>query len=114
MSKELLFSYGTLQLKKVQLSSFGRVLVGHKDELPNFKLEQLEITDPEVLAKSKKHFHPIAIPSANEKDVVPGMLFEITPMELAQADAYEVVDYKRIKATFKSGKQGWVYIAAHT
>lgn len=30
---ELLFSYGTLQLEKVQLESFGRVLKGTKDAM---------------------------------------------------------------------------------
>ena len=31
---ELLFSYGTLQIEAVQLSTFGRKLVGTADELP--------------------------------------------------------------------------------
>ena len=32
--------------------------------------------------------------------------------ELAAADRYEVGDYKRVAARFKSGKEAWVYIQA--
>lgn len=108
--KELLFSYGTLQLKKVQLESFGRELNGTKEILTGYKLEKLLITDRTVLEKSEKEFHPIAVPSKDPNDQVNGTLYEISTNELKQADLYEVADYKRIKATFQSGKQGWVYI----
>lgn len=107
----LLFSYGTLQLEKVQIESFGRLLKGHKDSLKGYVLGQLKITDPDVLAKSEKEFHPIAEISTNNNDQIDGVLFEITQKELDQADAYEVSDYKRIEATFNSGKKGWIYIA---
>ncbi len=107
----LLFSYGTLQLEKVQLESFGRILKGANDSLKGYKLGQLKITDPDVLAKSEKEFHPIAEMSDNSNDQVEGMLFEITQQELDEADAYEVDDYKRIEATFTSGKKGWIYVA---
>jgi len=38
------------------------------------------------------------------------MVFEITPEELAQADLYEVDDYKRVKCRLKSGIDAWVYV----
>ena len=38
------------------------------------------------------------------------MLFEVTDNEIAQADEYEVNDYKRIQTTFKSGKIGYIYV----
>jgi hypothetical protein len=57
--KILLFSYGTLQLESVQLASFGRVLAGSRDAIPGFKKTLVEITDPDVLAKSGERFHPI-------------------------------------------------------
>jgi len=107
----LLFSYGTLQLQKVQLESFGRLLKGESDVLKGYLLGKLKITDPDVLAKSEKEYHPILEISNNAKDEVKGMIFEITDEELAQADAYEVSDYKRIEATFVSGKKAWVYVA---
>jgi hypothetical protein len=54
-----LFSYGTLQKEQVQLETFGRLLQGEKDILSGYKLNMLEITDPEVLRKSGQKYHPI-------------------------------------------------------
>lgn len=107
---ELLFSYGTLQLEKVQLSSFGRLLNGEKDALIGYKLSQVEITDENVLAQSEQRFHPVAIPSGSFDDSVDGVVFEITYEELQKADEYEVDDYARVLATLASGKKAWVYI----
>lgn len=109
--KHMLFSYGTLQLEKVQLESFGRILNGTKDMLKGYQLEELEITDEKVLSKSEQTFHPIAIKTGNPEDFIKGVLFEITEQELHQADDYEVEDYKRVKETFESGKQGWIYVS---
>jgi len=112
MANHLLFSYGTLQLEKVQLESFGRKLKGSPETLEGFKLKQLQITDPVVLKKSEQEFHPIAIETGIENDSITGTLFEITSQELQQADHYEVADYKRIERTFTSGKKGWIYVSA--
>lgn len=92
-----LFSYGTLQQDSVQLASFGRVLKGAPDALPGWRREMVEITDPDVLAKSGARFHPIVVPGA-ASDTVAGMVFEITAAELASADRYEVADYTRVAA----------------
>ena len=105
-----LFSYGTLQLESVQLDTFGRKLNGHEDVLEGFRLEQVEIKDEAVLASSAQRFHPIAVRSNDPADQINGMLFEITEEELHRADAYEVTDYRRIAATFRSGTEGWVYV----
>lgn len=107
-----LFSYGTLQYPEVQKSSFGRLLDGTDDTMPGFRREMLEITDPDVLAKSGERFHPVVIPSDNPADEVAGKVFRITPAELAAADAYEVSDYKRIEVQLKSGIRAWVYVKA--
>ncbi len=107
-----LFSYGTLQLERVQLETFGRLLHGSKDALPGFKMESVEITDADVLAKSEQAFHPIAIPTGNIVDKIDGVVFEITAEELAHADAYEVSSYKRISVTLASGKTAWTYVSA--
>lgn len=107
-----LFSYGTLQLSKVQLESFGRLLKGNPDTLPGYRLSSLEITDELVLAKSGQKYHPIAIPSLNEKDEIKGTVFEVSEEEILMADKYEVDDYKRISVVLSSGKEAWVYIAA--
>lgn len=108
---QLLFSYGTLQKQQVQISSFGRVLIGQKDVLIGYKLEALEITDSDVLATSAQQYHPIAFATGNEQDKVEGMVFEISEEELEQADRYEVDDYQRVESELGSGKKAWVYIA---
>lgn len=107
-----LFSYGTLQYPDVQKSSFGRLLDGTDDAMPGFTKEMVEITDPDVLAKSGERFHPIVMPSGDPADEVPGKVFRITPAELAAADAYEVSDYKRIEVPLRSGILAWVYVKA--
>jgi gamma-glutamylcyclotransferase (GGCT)/AIG2-like uncharacterized protein YtfP len=106
-----LFSYGTLQHTNVQVETFGRLLTGRADRIVGYRLSHVEITDPDVLAKSGKAVHPLAIPSNLPTDRVAGMVFDITDDELAQADAYEVDDYKRVEVTLESGGQAWLYIA---
>ncbi len=108
---EVLFSYGTLQQDGVQLAQFGRRLAGKPDALLGFRQEMVQITDPDVLAKSGKAFHPIVLPGRKD-DQVPGMVFEITAEELAAADSYEVADYKRISTPQDSGVTAWVYVKA--
>ena len=108
---ELLFSYGTLQQDGVQIASFGRLLKGRRDALPGWRQATVEITDPDVLARSGKTHHPIVMPGRKD-DAVEGTVFEITPAELAAADRYEVSDYKRIAAPLKSGVTAWVYVKA--
>jgi len=108
---ELLFSYGTLQQESVQVAQFGRRLAGTADALVGWKQEMVEITDPGVLAKSGKRFHPIVMPGSVE-DRVPGTVFEISAAELAAADSYEVSDYKRVAAPLASGRTAWVYVKA--
>lgn len=108
---EHLFSYGTLQLDGVQMTSFGRLLHGHADAMPGWRMEMIEITDPDVLKASGERFHPIVRPG-DEDDEVAGKVFEITADELAAADRYEVSDYKRVAVTLKSGVTAWVYVRA--
>ncbi|MGY8661017.1 gamma-glutamylcyclotransferase family protein [Bradyrhizobium sp. UFLA05-109] len=110
--KILLFSYGTLQLESVQLSSFGRLLAGRRDAMPGFRKDLIEITDPDVLAKSGERFHPIVVPTNDPNDAVDGTVFEITGDELRAADQYEVADYKRVEVILRSGLSAWVYIKA--
>jgi gamma-glutamylcyclotransferase (GGCT)/AIG2-like uncharacterized protein YtfP len=110
--KVYLFSYGTLQLEGVQLASFGRLLEGADDLLPGYRRSMIEITDPDVIAKSGAKFHPIVIASDDSADAIAGKVFEITPEELAAADSYEVSDYKRILVRLKSGVDAWVYVKA--
>jgi gamma-glutamylcyclotransferase (GGCT)/AIG2-like uncharacterized protein YtfP len=107
-----LFSYGTLQLESVQLSSFGRRLQGTPDALPRYARTMVEITDPQVLAASAERFHPIVAPSEDPADEVQGTVFRISASELAAADRYEVSDYRRVQLRLKSGVEAWVYVKA--
>ncbi|MBT3637895.1 MAG: gamma-glutamylcyclotransferase [Opitutae bacterium] len=109
---EKLFSYGTLQLPQVQESLFGRILAGTKEGLPGYKVEKLKITDQAVIEKSGTDMHPILVRTGEPADVVAGMVFEITQVELEKADEYEVDDYRRTLATMRSGIQAWIYCSA--
>ena len=102
----LLFSYGTLQQKNVQLSTFGRLLQGQEDELLGFEQSLVRIEDPQVVATSGKTHHPIVKFNGRNGSRVSGTVFEITDAELAAADQYEqVAAYKRIAVILASGKQ---------
>ena len=107
-----LFSYGTLQLESVQLATFGRLLEGEKDSLIGYQLGEIEITNPDVLQKSGKRFHPMLIKTGNINDKVAGVIFDITDDELAQADRYEVDAYARVEGHFDSGATAWIYADA--
>ena len=108
----LLFSYGTLQDKAVQLANFGRELVGQADQMLGYRQSWIEITDPEVLATSGKTHHPIVSLGDDPRDRVAGMVFQISEQELAAADAYEVADYQRVSVALESGLRAWVYVKA--
>ncbi|WP_198167961.1 M24 family metallopeptidase [Herbidospora yilanensis] len=114
MSDHLLFSYGTLRLPQVQSARFGRELDGRPDALLGFRLETVKITDASVVADSGSDEHPVAVPSDDPRDAVEGMVFTLTPDDLAAADAYEVDDYLRVKAGLRSGEKAWVYVDAAT
>lgn len=106
-----LFSYGTLQLPRVQMETFGRLLTQHQDAISGFALDMIEITDPHVLATSSKQFHPILRASGDSADTIQGMVMEITDQELQHADQYEVDDYQRVLVTTQAGREAWLYIA---
>ncbi len=109
---EHLFSYGTLQLEAVQLATFGRKLDGQRDHVPGYSLSQLEIRDAAVVATKGQTNHPVVAYTGRPEDRVEGMVFAITPAELAHADAYEVDDYRRDRVKLASGMDAWVYVDA--
>jgi len=107
-----LFSYGMLQQAGVQVSTFGRLLNGHADELVGFEQSLLEIKDPAFVAASGKSHHAIVKFTGNHDSRVRGMVFEVTDAELASADRYEPAGYTRVSTTLASGRQAWVYADA--
>ncbi|MFE3767675.1 gamma-glutamylcyclotransferase family protein [Streptomyces sp. NPDC059104] len=108
----LLFSYGTLQSRDVQLARFGRPLDGRPDALPGYRTTYVTITDPEVIAASGSDRHPLVVASDAPADAVDGTVFSITDAELASADDYEVDDYARTEVVLSSGTKAWAYLAA--
>jgi hypothetical protein len=74
----LLFSYGTLQDEKVQLTLFGRTLVGHKDQLVGFEQALIHVQDPGFASTSGKSNHAIVRASRNSEARVEGTVLEVT------------------------------------
>jgi hypothetical protein len=107
-----LFSYGTLQQDAVQLSTFGRLLRGHADELVGFEESLKRIDDPQFVAASGRSHHAIVRFNGLDDCRVRGMVFEVTDAELAKSDAYEPAGYARVAAVLASGKEAWVYADA--
>ncbi|MGY4919479.1 gamma-glutamylcyclotransferase family protein [Streptomyces sp. 900116325] len=105
-----LFTYGTLQMREVQLARFGRLLQGRRDALPGYRTTELQITDPDVIAVSGTDRHLLVIPSDDPADSVEGVVLELTDKELAAADDYEVDDYARVEVTLVSGTKAWAYL----
>ncbi|WP_394939666.1 gamma-glutamylcyclotransferase family protein [Psychromicrobium sp. YIM B11713] len=107
---ERLFSYGTLRQPEVQQALFGRSVPTISDALPGFVLDEVLITDPEVIATSGSDRHPI-LRRGSAGDSVAGAFLELTEEELGAADAYEVDDYARVSVILASGAEAWVYVA---
>jgi gamma-glutamylcyclotransferase (GGCT)/AIG2-like uncharacterized protein YtfP len=105
-----LFSYGTLQQREVQLTTYGRLLDGEPDSLTGFRLEDIAIGRDDVVEISGKAVHTIARRTGNPADRISGTLYWLTGSELQAADAYEDSAYKRIAVTLESGRDAWVYV----
>ena len=107
-----IFSYGTLQQPDVQLANYGRFLDGEPDTLRGYRLEPVEIDDPDVVSISGKAVHSIAVATGEPSDRIEGMVFQLSAEELASTDSYETGAYVRIEARLESGRRAWVYVAA--
>ncbi|HUD91933.1 gamma-glutamylcyclotransferase family protein [Sphingobium sp.] len=112
MADILLFSYGTLRQPEVQKALFGRHVEGTPDALPGFRQRMIEISDPDVIAKSGTRWHPMVEPSDDPADAVGGLVFRLTSQDIASADAYEV-DYVRREVRLRSGLVAHIYSDAN-
>lgn len=65
------------------------------DILSSYRLEQLEMPDPDVIRTSGKT-PPIISPSGNPSDTVAGSILMLTQQELLTAASYEGEDYTRV------------------
>ena len=109
---ELLFTYGTLQLEEVQLSTFGRKLEGKPDALVGYRLVMIEIQDEDFVVKSGTADHRNLQFTGNASDLVEGIVFAVTMEELKQSDAYEPEGYERVLVECKSGLSAWIYLSS--
>jgi hypothetical protein len=107
-----LFSYGTLQLREVQLANYGRPLDGSPDALLGYRLEVLPDRDPNAVRISGTKTHMVVRPTGDPADRVPGVIFMLTSAELGATDRYEGSDYSRAELTLESGRRAFVYIEA--
>jgi gamma-glutamylcyclotransferase (GGCT)/AIG2-like uncharacterized protein YtfP len=107
-----LFTYGTLQLEEVQLSTFGRKLEGKPDALVGFRLVMIKIRDEDFVAKSGTADHCNLQFTGNASDIVEGIVFAVTMEELKQSDAYEPEGYERVQVQCRSGLSAWIYLSS--
>ena len=105
-----LFTYGTLQLAPVQMEKYGRLLAGEEDVLPGYRIERISVDDPDVVRLSGKSQHPIARHSGDPADRVSGLVYRLSPEELAVTDAYEVEPYRRVEVALESGRRAFAYV----
>ena len=109
----LLFSYGTLQQRDVQLATFGRLLEGESDALPAFEPSLVQIQDPAVAAALGRTHHANVAFTGRPESRVNGTVYDVTDAELAAADEFErPFAYRRIGVRLVSGKRAWVYVEA--
>jgi len=108
---QLLFSYGTLQQREVQLDLFGRVLTGEDDVLPGYTVDYAEIGDARIVELSGSAVHPIVRATGSALDKVVGKGLWVSETELDAADEYEVEQYRRVEVRLASGRAAWVYVS---
>ena len=108
----LLFSYGSLQQRNVQLTTFGRLVDGERDALVGFETALVSIKDPRLVTTSGQTDHVNVEFNGRADSRVSGVVFEINDAELVLADQYEqLAGYKRVVVTLGSGKEAWVYLS---
>jgi Gamma-glutamyl cyclotransferase, AIG2-like len=110
MTTENLFSYGTLQLEAVQLSTFRRRLQGEPDMLVGYRMTSIPISDLDPPLDGATHHRNIQFTGIHS-DLVEGTVFKVSREELQRADAYEPADYERVGVRLKSGLDAWVYLS---
>lgn len=102
---EQLFSYGTLRSKEIQRQIFNKVLTGTPDQLLGHKLKSLQIEEEFGMAD-----YVVVVPSQDPTDIIHGVVFNITPADLAKVDLFESNAYKRVQVTLESGAVAWIYM----
>ena len=102
-----LFTYGSLQHEDVQENIFGRILTGTPETLVGYTLKKIQIEEEFGIVN-----YPIIEETHNSEDTINGMVYEISNIELRQADLYEGVHYKRVEVQLQSNQKAWAYSVA--
>jgi hypothetical protein len=105
-----LFSYGTLQMREVQLANYGRPLEGEPDVLVGYRMVILPDRDPHAVRVSGTKTHMVVQQTGDPTDRVTGVVFLLTADELEATDRYEGSDYGRAELTLESGRRALVYV----
>lgn len=105
-----LFSYGTLQMREVQLANYGRTLEGSPDALRGYRVAVLPDRDPDAVRISGTKTHMVVQNTGDPADRVSGIVFLLTSDELAATDKYDGTDYGRTELTLESGRRALVYV----
>jgi gamma-glutamylcyclotransferase (GGCT)/AIG2-like uncharacterized protein YtfP len=98
---ETVFAYGTLKDPKVQMDVVGRKMEGTPDHLDGCIKSHFQHSDRKT--------YPIILCDINGPGV-DGLVFSVSPEELAKMDEYEEDAYRRVKVTLKSGTPAWAYV----
>lgn len=108
--KHLLFSYGSLNSKELQLQHYGRIVHGSADILSGYTLYDTKIN--QYSTSTIKEIIPIKIArkSAEKSAQIEGMVLEITGEELVKTDKLVASDSKRVLVTTDTGTEAWLYI----
>ncbi|MDZ8277039.1 gamma-glutamylcyclotransferase family protein [Microbacterium aquimaris] len=111
-ARHLLFSYGILQLREVQLDTFGHVVESDADVLPGYTADYAEIDDDRVPGSPRHHILPVVRATGDPRDKVTGVVLHVTEAEMDAADEFEMARYRRVSATLGTGRTAWVYVTA--
>lgn len=103
-----LFTYGTLQHDDVQENLFGRAIKGTAEKLIGYVLKRIQIEEEFGIVD-----YPVIVETKNQEDFIDGIVYEISAIELHQADLYEGMHYKRIEVDLHSNQKAWAYSAAN-
>lgn len=106
----LIFSYGTLQMPRVQRELLGRLVEMTDDALLGYETVAIEIDHPDVIEFSGSSTHLGLVPG-DPAARIEGKLLHITEADLPALDDYEGEEYRRVEVTLASGIRAWVYVA---
>ena len=102
-----LFTYGTLQNDDIQETIFGRQLQGTPEILIGYVIKEIQIEEEFGIVH-----YPIIMETNNPEDTINGIVYEITSIDLRQADLYEGLHYKRVEVHLQSNEMVWAYSVA--